>query len=50
MSVRVLPTIKRFFEGTANVVFSPSGAERDQRGPKDFMSQDLTGSARFYAR
>ena len=25
MSVPVLPTIKRFFEGTANVVFSPSG-------------------------
>ena len=48
MSVRVLPTIKRFFEGTANVVFAPSGGEHDQRGTKDFMSQDLTGSARFY--
>ena len=50
MTVRVLPTIKRFFEGTANVVFAPSGASRDHRRTKDFMNQDLTGSARFYAR
>jgi hypothetical protein len=50
MSVRVLPTIKRFFEGTASVVFAPSGAPREQRRTKDFMNQDLTGSARFYAR
>jgi hypothetical protein len=50
MSVRVLPTIKRFIEGTANVVFAPSDASRDQRRAKDFMNQDLTGSARFYAR
>jgi hypothetical protein len=50
MSVRVLPTIKRFFEGTANVVFAPSGDAREQRRAKDFMSHDLTGSARFYGR
>ena len=50
MTVRVLPTIKRFFEGTANVVFAPSGGSHDHRSPKDFMNQDLTGSARFYAR
>ncbi len=50
MTVRVLPTIKRFFEGTANVVFAPSGYSRDPQGAKDFMNQDLTGSARFYAR
>jgi hypothetical protein len=50
MSVRVLPTIKRFFEGTASVVFSPSGAAREERRTKDFMNQDLTGSARFYGR
>jgi hypothetical protein len=50
MSVRVLPTIKRFIEGTANVVFAPSGASHDQQRAKDFMNQDLTGSARFYAR
>jgi hypothetical protein len=49
MTVRVLPTIKRFFEGTANVVFAPSGSERERR-TKDFMNEDLTGSARFYAR
>jgi hypothetical protein len=50
MSVPVLPTIKRFIEGTANVVFAPSGAGREQRRFKDFMSHDLTGSARFYGR
>ena len=50
MTVRVLPTIKRFFEGTANVVFAPSGSAREHRHTRDFMSEDLTGSARFYAR
>jgi len=50
MTVRVLPTIKRFLEGTASVVFAPSGATREHRLPKDFMNQDLTGSARFYGR
>lgn len=50
MSVRVLPTIKRFFEGTASVVFPPSGDSHERRSTNDFMNQDLTGSARFYAR
>ena len=50
MPVRVLPTIKRFFEGTANAVFSPSGAAREHKRSLDFMNEDLTGSARFYAR
>ena len=50
MTVRVLPTIKRFLEGTANVVFAPSGSTREHRRGKDFMNEDLTGSARFYAR
>ena len=50
MTVRVLPTIKRFFEGTANAVFSPSGAAREHKHSLDFMNEDLTGSARFYAR
>ena len=50
MTVRVLPTIKRFFEGTANVVFSPDAGSHSQRRAKDFMNQDLTGSARFYGR
>ncbi len=49
MSVPVLPTIKRFFEGTANAVFSPSGSNRERR-TRDFMNEDLTGSARFYPR
>lgn len=50
MTVRVLPTIKRFLEGTANVVFAPSGDARGHRRAKDFMNQDLTGGARFYGR
>lgn len=50
MTVRLLPTIKRFLEGTANAVFSPSGDTREQRRAKDFMNEDLTGSARFYGR
>jgi hypothetical protein len=50
MTVRVLPTIKRFIEGTANVVFAPSCDARAHRRGADFMHQDLTGSARFYAR
>ena len=50
MTVRVLPTIKRFFEGTANVVFAASGDSREDRRAKDFMNQDLTGSARFFGR
>ena len=50
MTVRVLPTIKRFFEGTSNVIFAPSGSTRDHLRAKDFMNQDLTGSARFYGR
>jgi hypothetical protein len=50
MTVRLLPTIKRFFEGTANAVFAPSGESRERRQARDFMNEDLTGSARFYAR
>lgn len=37
MTVRALPTIKRFLEGTANVVFAPSGDARGHRRAKDFM-------------
>lgn len=50
MTVRVLPTIKRLFEGTANVVFAPSSDSTERRRGKDFMHQDLTGSARSYVR
>ena len=50
MTGHVLPTIKRFIEGTARVVFAPTAdADRRQR-TTDFMTHDLTGSARFYAR
>jgi hypothetical protein len=50
MTGRVLPSIKRFFEGTANMVFAPSPDSRSRKRPSDFMTQDLTGSARFYGR
>lgn len=42
--------IKRFFEGTASIVATPSGDARGHVRVKDFMTSDLTGSARFYAR
>lgn len=48
MSARVLPKVKRFFEGTASVVASPSGDARGHVYSKDFMRYDLTGSARYY--
>ncbi|HZL63747.1 MAG TPA: hypothetical protein VFD50_02205 [Thermoleophilia bacterium] len=48
--VRVLPTIKRFFEGAASVVASPLGDALDRQNRKDFMANDLTGTARFYGR
>jgi len=50
VTVQFIPTIKRFFQGTANVVFAPSGQAHCDRYGKDFMNHDLTGSARFYAR
>ena len=50
MTVQFLPTIKRFFEGTASVIASPSGDQRGHVRRNDFMTHDLTGSARFYAR
>ena len=48
MTVRLLPTMQRFFEGTANVVFAAACDSRGHRRAKDFMNHDLTGSARFY--
>jgi hypothetical protein len=48
--VRVLPTIKRFFEGTVSAVAAPLSDSRGHSKGKDFMTSDLTGSARFYAR
>ena len=50
MTVKFLPTIKRFFEGTASVIASTSGDPRGHVRRNDFMTHDLTGSARFYAR
>ena len=48
--VRVLPTIKRFFEGTASVVTIPLGEALSRQSRKDFMANDLTGTARYYGR
>lgn len=48
MPTSVLPRIKRFFEGTASVVSTPSGDARGHIHQKDFMRYDLTGSARNY--
>ena len=48
--VRVVPTIKRFFESTASVVASPLGDAFSRENRKDFMANDLTGTARFYGR
>ena len=50
MTVRVLPAIKRFIEGAANVVFAPDVDPQVHRRTSDFMTNDLTGSARFYGR
>ena len=50
MTVRFIPTIKRFVEGASNVVFPASGHSRELRRTKDFMNQDLTGSDRLYSR
>jgi hypothetical protein len=50
MTVGFLPTIKRFFAGTVSVVATHSGDARGHVRHGDFMTQDLTGSARFYVR
>ncbi len=50
MTVRFLPTIKRFLEGASSVVFPASGTRREARPAKDFMNQDLTGSSGIYGR
>jgi hypothetical protein len=50
MKVPVIPTLKRFIESTAGAAEGQSGSERTRRRGKDFMTQDLTGSARRYPR
>ena len=50
MKVQVIPTLKRFIETSTGGTAGRSGAERTRRRGKDFMTQDLTGSARRYAR
>ena len=50
MKVRVLPALKRFIEGTTGAATYASGSTRSRRRAKDFMFEDLTGSARRYAR
>ncbi len=48
MTVRVLPTLKRFIEGKADALVNASGSARTRLRAKDFMYQDLTGSARRF--
>jgi hypothetical protein len=47
---RFLPTIKRFFEGTAGVVAGPRGDARGHLSRADFMTSDLTGAAGYISR
>jgi hypothetical protein len=46
--VRVLPTLKRLVEGKTGGAANASGSGRTLQRAKDFMYQDLTGSARRY--
>ena len=50
MAVQVLPKLMRFFEGATSAVATPSGDARGHVRRADFMSHDLTGSARQYLR
>lgn len=48
MTVRVLPTLKRLIEGKSEALVNASGSARTRLRAKDFMYQDLTGSARRF--
>lgn len=48
MTVRVLPALMRLIESKTDAVVSASGSARTRLRAKDFMYQDLTGSARRY--
>jgi hypothetical protein len=48
--VRVFPTIKRFFGGTASIVAGSPGDVRGHLNRTDFMTSDLTGSAGHISR
>ncbi|MBN2205121.1 MAG: hypothetical protein JW767_08885 [Thermoleophilia bacterium] len=48
MTVRVLPTLKRLVEGKTGAAVNASGSARTRLRAKDFMHEDLTGSARRY--
>lgn len=48
MTVRVLPSLKRLLEGKTRAAANASGSMRTGSRGKDFMYQDLTGSARRY--
>ena len=50
MTIRILPAIRRLFEGTATAVFAPASGSRGHGHAVDFMDQDLAGSVRFYGR
>ena len=48
MTNRVFRMINRFFEGTGDVIGTPSGDARGHINRPDFMQHDLTGSSRRY--
>jgi hypothetical protein len=50
MSVRALPSIKRFLQSTAGAMFTSSSKSSDLRRAQDFMIHDFTSSGRFFGR
>ncbi len=48
MKVKVIPALKRFIESTNDGTSRAQSSRTRLRG-KDFMSHDLTGSARRYS-
>jgi len=50
MTIRALPSIKRFFHSTADVMFSSTNRSSSLRRSQDFMIHDATSSGRFYGR
>jgi hypothetical protein len=50
MTIRALPTIKRFFQSTTDAIFGSSSNSSSLRRGHDFMIHDATSVGRFYGR
>ncbi len=50
MTNRVLLLVNRMLDSSGEAVRTLSSGARGRRRAKDFMVQDVTGSARFYGR